>query len=82
MNAAMNKNRTVFLVPQTDIAVLFKHVDVLEFCSATLPRNVGQCIACSGTYTYYIWESDTAVHEIVEYANGEDATHTTALKDK
>ena len=59
---------------KTDVAILFKQIDVAILCATSLVRHIRQPVACSGTHTDCVWEAYATIHKVVEHAAGKHTT--------
>ena len=69
-------------MPETDIIIFFQQVDIAVPGTSPLPRHVRQSVACTRADTNRIRKADAPVHEIVQHAAGEYASHASTLQNQ
>jgi hypothetical protein len=67
---------------QTYVMILVHHLNVRKPCSPSLMAHVGESVAGSCRHGYRIGELHVSVYEVVQYAAGENAAHTSAFQDE
>ena len=67
---------------QSDIIILLQQVYIAVPGTSPLPRHVRQSVACTRADTNRIRKADAPVHEIVQHAAGEYASHASTLQNQ